>query len=102
MLSINDVAVTEGGTAQFTLSLTNPNACGVTVNYQIVDGTATVASNDYVVAKRNAEHRSRNRPASQRADGFRHEFEPNETYFVNLSNAVNATISDPQGRGTHQ
>jgi hypothetical protein len=27
-------------------------------------------------------------------------FEPNETFFVNLSNAVNATIGDNQGQGT--
>src|SRR5207249_2245282 len=27
-------------------------------------------------------------------------FEPNETFFVNLSNPVNATISDNQGVGT--
>src|SRR5437667_208487 len=27
-------------------------------------------------------------------------FEPNETFFVNLSNPVNATISDNQGAGT--
>ena len=29
-------------------------------------------------------------------------FEPDETFFVNLSNAVNATISDNQGLGTIQ
>jgi hypothetical protein len=100
LLSINDVAVTEGGTAQFTLSLTNPNACGVTVNYQIVDGTATVANNDYVVASGTLNIGAGTSLPLNVQTVSDTKFEPNETYFVNLSNAVNATISDPQGQGT--
>jgi len=49
-LSINDVTVSEGaGTANFTVSLSNPSASPVTVDYSTADGTA-VAGLDYRVS----------------------------------------------------
>jgi hypothetical protein len=99
-LSINDVSVTEGGTAQFTLSLTNPNSCGVTVDYQIVDGTATTANNDYVVASGTLNIGAGTSLPLNVQTIADTKFEGNETFFVNLTNAVNATISDNQGQGT--
>src|SRR6185295_14876694 len=51
-ISINDVTVVEGnnGTtnAVFTVTLSNPSASTVTVDYATSDGSATTADNDYV------------------------------------------------------
>ena len=46
-VSINDVEVTEGGTAMFTLRLSASTEVAVVVSFNTGDGTATVADNDY-------------------------------------------------------
>ncbi len=75
---------------------------GITFDIVTQDGTATVAGNDY--AARNL--KSQTIPAGQQAYLFDVNVngdtlvEPNETFFVNLTNASSATIGDGQGQGT--
>lgn len=105
-LSINDVTVAEGdsGTtaATFTVSLNQPApAGGVTFDIGTADGTATAGS-DYTA-----------RPTSSRtiASGASSatfavdiagdtQLEPNETFFVNVTNVIGANVVDGQGQGT--
>jgi hypothetical protein len=102
--SIDDVSVTEGNAgatgATFSISLSRPSSQTIMVNFATADGTA-VAGSDYL-------------PASgvlTFAPGITRlpltitvnddtNVELNETFFVNLTNPVNATIEDGQGRGT--
>src|SRR5438876_875471 len=104
-LSINDVAAAEGnsGTTQFsfTASLSQPSGKPITFDYATADGTATVADNDYQSASGNALI-----PAGQGsaeidvAVNGDTTVEPDENFFVNLSNLVNAGASKLQGQGT--
>lgn len=106
-LSINDVSVTEGNsgttTASFTASLSAPaGAGGVTFDIATADGTATVADNDYVARSLTAQ------TIAQGASSFAFDvtvngdttIEPNETFFVNVTNVAGATVTDGQGLGT--
>ena len=106
-LSINDVSVTEGdaGTKllNFTVTLSAASSLTVTTNYATANNTATAPS-DYVAIPStlltfNPGDTSKNVSVTINGDTG---FEPDETFFVNLSNAVNATISDNQGLGTIQ
>jgi hypothetical protein len=96
--------VTEGnaGTtnATFTVSLSGPSGQTVTVNYATAAGTAT-AGNDYVTASGNVTFTAgqTSRPIDVVINGDT-TFEPNETFFVNLSGAANASVSDSQAVGT--
>jgi uncharacterized protein YjdB len=108
-LSINDVAVNEGdnGTTTFTftvsLSLPAP-AGGVTFDIATQDNTATTANSDYVAKNLTAQ----TIPAGQQTYNFDVTInddtvvEPNETFFVNVTNVSGATVSDGQGQGTIQ
>ena len=104
-LTINDVTVTEGnaGTvnAVFTVSLSTGSGQVVTVNYATADGAATTADNDYVAASGQLTFQpgETGKPVTVVVNGDVI-YEPDETFVVNLSNAVNAGISDPQGTGT--
>src|SRR5439155_1475189 len=85
----------------FTVSLSSASFQTITVNYATADGTATVADGDYVavnVAVTFLPRVMHSFPTRRSSDLTK--FEPNETFFVNLSNPVNATISDNQGVGT--
>jgi predicted extracellular nuclease len=106
-LSINDVTVTEGnaGTtiASFTVSLSLPAPMGgVTFDIGTQDNTATVADNDYVT------HTLMGQTITQGNSTFMFDVtvngdttvEPNETFFVNVTNVVGATVGDGQGVGT--
>jgi ribosomal protein L35AE/L33A len=101
-LAITDVTVTEGdsGTtdALFTVSLSAASGQTVTVNFATADGTA-VAGADYLATN----------GAVIFAPGTTSQGilvkvvgellnESSETFFVNLSGAVNATLGDGQGR----
>ncbi|MBI3364797.1 MAG: DUF11 domain-containing protein, partial [Ignavibacteriae bacterium] len=101
-ISLNDISVNEGnaGTtnAIFTVTLSQVSAQTVTVNFATVNGTATVANNDYVAKSGTLTF----------LPGTTVQFdtilvngdatnEPDETFFVNLSGATNATIADGQG-----
>jgi hypothetical protein len=103
-LSINDVTVTEGnaGTvnAVFTVTLSAASGQTVTVNYATADGTATQPA-DYtntsgtLTFTPGATTQTITVPVIGETVP-----EANETFFVNLSGAVNATIADNQGVGT--
>jgi glucose/arabinose dehydrogenase len=103
-ISINDVAVTEGNSgtklATFTVSLSSASTDTVTVQYATANGTATAGS-DYVAASGTVTFSPSviSQPVSITVNGDTLE-EFNETYFVNLSAATNATIADSQGLGT--
>ncbi|HKO36534.1 MAG TPA: Calx-beta domain-containing protein [Pyrinomonadaceae bacterium] len=104
-ISIDDVTLNEGnaGTTNFnfTVSLSNLSYQEITVNAQTADGTAKTATSDYSVANTpvtiapNAP--SQTFTVQVNGDTI---FENDETFFVNLSGANNATILDPQGAGT--
>src|SRR5207245_3154175 len=104
-ISINDVSLAEGnsGTTSFvfTVSLSNASSQTITVTYATADGTATTADNDYVAANGtltfNPGDTSKTITVTVNGDT---KFEPDETFFVNLSNPINATIADGQGQGT--
>lgn len=107
-LSISDVIVTEGTgasptLAQFTVTLTGASTQTVTVNYATADGTATAGS-DYTATSGTLTFNPGD-PTTQTitvnvtADSTAEALNQ-ETFFVNLSGATNATIADPQGQGT--
>ena len=80
-----------------TLSATSTDT--VTVQYATADGLATAGS-DYVAASGTVTFTpgQTSQPVSITVNGDTLE-EPNETFFVNLTNPTNATISDNQGVG---
>jgi hypothetical protein len=98
-LSINDVTVTEGnaGTVNAVFTVTLAGAQGsclpVTVNYANADGTATAGS-DYVATSGQLTfapgETTKTITVQVLGDLMT---EPNETFTVNLSNAVNATLA---------
>ena len=106
-LSINDVSMAEGnsGTTNFVFTVTLSAASNLTVNvdYATANGTATIADNDYQAVSGTLTFNPGNltRTITVLVNGDQ-KFEPDETFFVNLTNAVNATISDSQGLGTIQ
>ncbi len=103
-IGIADASVTEGHagttTASFTLTLSAPSAQTVTVNYATAAGTAA-AGTDFTPASGTATFAigatSTTVSVSVIGDTV---FEAAETFAVNLSGAVNATIADAQGLGT--
>lgn len=103
-VSVNDVSQDEGSgggttTFNFTVSLSTAQHGGVTLTFSTADGTAD--STDYqgfstpVVFPNGTQ--SITIPVSVNADSV---VEPNETFFVNLTNVSGATVADGQGQGT--
>ena len=103
-LSINDVSVTEGNSgtinAAFTVGLSASSAQTVTVTFSTANGTATAGS-DYIAKSGTVTFNpgETSKPIIVLVAGDTIA-EPNETFFVNLTSATNATISDGQGKGT--
>ncbi len=105
-LSINDVSQAEGdsGTTSFTFNVNLSAASGqtVTVNFATADNSASSAS-DYQATSGaltfNPGDTLKTVTVLVNGDTA---FEANETFFVNLTTPVNATISDAQGQGTIQ
>jgi uncharacterized repeat protein (TIGR01451 family) len=103
-LSINDVTQAEGnsGTTAFNFTVTLSAASGqtVTVSYATANGTAT-SPGDYQatsgVLTFNSGETTKTITVLVNGDGTA---ETDETFFVNLSNAAGAAISDNQGQGT--
>ena len=104
-ISINDVSVTEGNsgttTATFTVSLSWASTKTISMKHKTTNGTAK-ADLDYV---KNLEKTLTFPPLSGTQTITVQVIgetlvEPNETYFVDLSKAVNATFADAQGQGT--
>ena len=89
-----------GGTATFTVSLSAPSGQSVTVDYATSNGTATAGA-DYTAASGTLTfdpgQTSRTVTVTILDDTAD---EDNETFKVDLTNPVNATISDPQGLAT--
>ena len=104
-LSINDVVVTEGDAgsvdATFTISLSPSAAVNVTVDYATADNSATTADNDYrpVSGQMTFLPGETSHTVTVAVNGDL-KVEGNETFFVNLGNAVNAAIGKNQGIGT--
>ena len=103
-LSINDVTVVEGnaGTtnAVFTVTLSAASGQTVTVNYATADGTATQPA-DYTNTSGTLTFTPGQTTRTITVPVIGETVpEANETFFVNLSGATNATISDNQGVGT--
>ena len=102
--SINDITVTEGNSATtaatFTVSLIEASSQTVTVNYATADGTAT-AGTDYQSSSGTLTFApgQTTQTVSVQVNG-ENVSEEDESFFVNLSNPTNATISDAQGQGT--
>ena len=104
IITINDVAVAEGtqvlSTVSFTVSLSNASEKPISVQYATAPNTAT-ANVDYATVSGTVDF-----AAGQVSKTISvvliqdNTFEPDETFFVNLSNPTNATIADGQGQGT--
>ena len=103
--SINDVTVTEGNTgttvnAAFTVTLSRASAGQVTISYATADGTA-IAPADYQANSGTVTFVpgdvSETITIAVVGDGLD---EPNETFVVNLSAPVGASLADAQGTGT--
>src|SRR6185312_12273558 len=96
--AVNDVTSTEeAGTLIFTVSKTGSTLQTSTVAYTTTNGSAT-SSNDYVTASGTLTFTAGQTQAlvtvTVSNDAV---FENNETFTIDLSSAVNATISDSQG-----
>jgi parallel beta-helix repeat protein len=103
-LSIADVSVREGRRgpvlAVFTVTLSAASTQAVTVAFATADGTAT-STDDYKSANGTLSFAPgvTSRTVTVIVKGDRRA-EPDETFFVNLSGPVGATLADSQGRGT--
>ena len=88
-------------TASFSVALSNATASTVTVSWQTADGSATTANGDYVggsgVLTFAPKQTKQTIDVTVNGDTKN---EPDESFFVNLGNAVGATIVDGQGEGT--
>ena len=101
-LSINDVTVLEGETAQFEVSLRGESGQDVTVRVRTVDGTAEAGS-DYDAVVDETLTFPAGSTARQTIDVTTTDdsvYEGNETFTVRLSNAAGAGIDDGTGDGT--
>jgi hypothetical protein len=96
-LSIDDLFVTEGQTANFTVTLSGATGASASVNYATQDGTARAGS-DYT-AKSGSLSFSGTTTQRQVQVGTLQDtsVENAESFFVNLSNASGATIARAQG-----
>jgi large repetitive protein len=103
-LSVNDSVVTELGsgnatTAIFTVTLSNPSAKNVTVDYATADGTAHVADGDYNAANGTLTFLpggalTQQIPVTVNGDDTAED--PNETFTLALTNPVRANLAaDP-------
>lgn len=103
-ISISDVTLAEGNVnyrvAQFTVSLSAPLLSAVSVMYATADGTA-VGGNDYRSVAGTLNIVAGATSTSIFVDVFGETaVEGDETFSVNLSSAVGASIADPSGLGT--
>jgi len=103
-LAIDDVSVTEGDsgtvTAEFTVTRSGDLTQTATIDFATADGTATAGS-DYAASLGTLtfDPGVETLTVAVTVNGDTDE-ESDETFFVNLTNAVGATITDAQGVGT--
>ncbi len=101
-ISINDVSIVEPNiftTSVFLeVSLSAPSAVNVSVNFATADGSATIADNDYIATSGtlNFSPGQTVKTISVAITGDE-KFETHETVLVNLTNPVNAIVTDGQG-----
>jgi hypothetical protein len=103
-LSIGDVTITEGNTGTknvtFAVSLSSASGKTITVSWATADGTAT-AANDYTARTGtltfNPGITSRTLSLPVRGDRVA---EPTETFFVDLTGPVNASVARARGTAT--
>lgn len=105
-LTINDVTLAEGNsgttTFTFTVSLSANALSPVTFDIATADDTATTADNDYVASSLPGQVipiGSSTLTFDVTVNGDM-TFEPNETFFVNVTNLTGANLGDGQGQGT--
>jgi hypothetical protein len=103
-LSINNASLPEGNSGttpfQFTVTLSGISGLPVTVNFATAAGTATVGVDFTPTSGQltfNPGESTKTIVVNVIGDALQ---EANETFFVNLSGAVNAEIAQPQGVGT--
>ena len=107
-LSINDVSIFEGdaGTtqAQFTVTTSQLHPANIDFEFSTQDDTATVADDDYEQATNVDAFIPANQPSTTITITINGDtdIEPNEQFFVNISNPSVGTIADGQGIGTIQ
>jgi Ca2+-binding RTX toxin-like protein len=104
-LSIQDGSVVEGDSGStvvaFVVSLSAPSGQAVTVDYATADNTATTANNDYTSTSGTLTFAPGNTSTTITVPVIGDTGDStDETFFLNLSNASGATISDTQGVGT--
>jgi hypothetical protein len=106
--SVNDVSHAEGNSAttayDFTVSLTNPSAQTVTVDYLTQDGTATTADSDYtgqLTTTLTFTPGQTQKQVTVNATGD-NKFEGDESFTLKLAGSTGATIADSAGVGTIQ
>jgi hypothetical protein len=105
LLTISDVTVTAGDTgtvtAVFTVSLSAPGTLPVIVNYSTADGTAAADGNDYVPTSGALTFAPGETSLTLTVviNPDRKE-DADETFFVDLSGAINALLLDDEGLGT--
>jgi uncharacterized repeat protein (TIGR01451 family) len=103
-INISNVSLAEGdgGTTNFVfdVTLSAPSATPVTVDYATADGTGTAPSDYTAIATRTLTFPALS-TSQQITVAVAGELlvEPDETFFVNLSNPAGATLADPQGLG---
>ncbi|HEY9403668.1 MAG TPA: Calx-beta domain-containing protein [Pyrinomonadaceae bacterium] len=103
-VTINDVKLAEGNAGillfNFSIRLSNPSSRQVSVQLDTANGTAEAGS-DYLVATStlifNPGTTFTTKSIVVNGDTF---IEPDETFFVNLSNPAGASLTDAQGVGT--
>jgi serine protease len=106
-LTIADVGLAEGNSGTtavtFTVKLAAASATDVTYDIATANGTSTTANNDYVAKALVGE----TIPAGQTSKTFTvlvngdTTVEPNENFYVNVSNVVGASVVDGQGRANN-
>ncbi|MBN1765586.1 MAG: hypothetical protein JW860_10040 [Sedimentisphaerales bacterium] len=107
-LSIDDVSVLEGDSgnvsAEFTVSLhlDNPTSLPVTVTYATANNTATLSDGDYSSISGTLTFEPEGSLTQTIAVPVNGDtiLEGDESFYVNLTNPANATLSDGQGIGT--
>ena len=100
-ISVDDVSVAEdAGNAQFTVTLSDAFDQAVTVQFATIDGTAKAGS-DYTVTSGTLTIDPGSTTGTIAVPVLDDELdEPDETFAVTLTNAINGTISDADGEAT--
>jgi uncharacterized repeat protein (TIGR01451 family) len=100
-IDMQNASVTEGNfvvrPVVVTVALSNIAAGPITVDYATSDGTATTADNDYIAVSGRLSFSpgQLTQTINLQVNGDL-KLEPTETFFINLSNPVNAIVSDSQ------